>query len=107
MFAHTVTEQDAKNEAFDMATLVIQHVKTSELPLQWAQQLKTLPDQMVTIRIETEMAGTSTSETAASFITDDPAFGIWHDYKAAEDVTRFVQDLRAARYNPDASRNED
>ncbi|MGB3622352.1 MAG: hypothetical protein WBA20_13470 [Ketobacter sp.] len=84
-----------------MTTLVIQHVKTSELPAQWAQQLKALPDQTVTIRIETEVTGTSDSTT--SFVTDDPAFGIWQDHEAAED---FARNLRASRYNRDGSRNE-
>ena len=87
-----------------MTTLVIQHVKTSELPVQWAQQLKALPDQTVTIRIETEI--TSASKAATSFVTDDPAFGIWQDYEAAEDVADFARNLRASRYNRDGSRNE-
>lgn len=87
-----------------MTTLVIQHVKTSELPAQWAQQLKALPDQTVTIRIETEAAGAN--KTATSFVTDDPAFGIWQDHEAAEDATSFARNLRASRYNRDGSRNE-
>lgn len=87
-----------------MTTLVIQHVKASELPIQWAQQLKALPDQTVTIRIETEVAGTS--EAATSFVTNDPAFGIWQDYEAAEDVADFARNLRTSRYNRDGSRNE-
>ena len=48
-----------------MTTLVIQHVKTSELPVQWAQQLKTLPNQTVTIRIETKP--NDASKEASSF----------------------------------------
>lgn len=87
-----------------MTTLVIQHVKASELPIQWAQQLKALPDQTVTIRIETEVAGTS--EAATSFVTNDPAFGIWQDYEAAKDVADFARNLRTSRYNRDGSRNE-
>lgn len=88
-----------------MTTLVIRHVKTSELPAQWAQQLKTLPDQTVTIRIETEMMGIS--DTTTSFVTDDPAFGIWQDYEAVKDVADFAHNLRASRYNRDGSRNPD
>ncbi len=88
-----------------MTTLVIRHVKTSELPAQWAQQLKTLPDQTVTIRIETEMMGIS--DTTTSFVTDDPAFGIWQDYEAVKDVADFARNLRASRYNRDGSRNPD
>lgn len=87
-----------------MTTLVIRHVKTSELPVQWAQQLKTLPDQTVTIRIETE--ANDASKEAASFVTNDPAFGIWQDNEATDDVEAFTRNLRASRYNRDGSRNE-
>ncbi len=88
-----------------MTALVIQHVKTSELPAQWAQRLKALPDQTVTVRIETEV--TSSSETTTSFVTDDPAFGIWQDYEVTEDVSDFARNLRSSRYNRDGSRSED
>ncbi len=57
------------------STLVIEHLKASELPQQWAQRLKATPDQTVTVRIETEPE--AVDETAAEFVTDDPAFGIW------------------------------
>ena len=87
-----------------MTTLVIQHVKTSELPAQWAQQLKTLPDQTVTIRIETE--ATVSGDASTAFVTDDPAFGIWQDHEEAENVDSFARNLRASRYNRDGSRNE-
>jgi hypothetical protein len=36
-----------------MTSLVIQHLKASELPSQWAQRLKMQPEQTVTVRIET------------------------------------------------------
>lgn len=87
-----------------MTRLVIQHFKTSELPAQWAQQLKASPEQTVTIRIETEVTGINAAAT--SFVTDDPAFGIWNDNKAVEDVARFAGNLRASRYNRDGTRNE-
>lgn len=87
-----------------MTTLVIQHVKASELPAQWAQQLKALPGQTVTIRIETETAVSNDASTA--FVTDDPAFGIWRDHNATEDVANFVRELRAPRYQTDGPRNE-
>lgn len=35
-----------------MSTLVIEHFKASELPQQWAQRLKVLPEQTVTVRIK-------------------------------------------------------
>jgi diaminopimelate decarboxylase len=87
-----------------MTTLVIQHVKTSELPVQWAQLLKALPNQTVTIRIETE-ANDAGKETS-SFVTNDPAFGIWQDQETTDEVETFSRNLRAPRYNRDGSRNE-
>jgi diaminopimelate decarboxylase len=88
-----------------MTTLVIQHVKTSELPAQWAQQLQALPDQTVTIRIETETA--ASQEAPTSFVTDDPAFGIWQNHEQSEDVASFARHLRASRYKRDGSRSTD
>ena len=85
-----------------MSTLVIEHFKASELPQQWAQRLKVRPEQTVTVRIETE--ATQTAQTPESFVTDDPAFGIWCDREDMADVPAFVRQLRAARYSPDGSR---
>jgi hypothetical protein len=87
-----------------MTTLVIEHLKASELPPQWAQQLQALPGQTVTVRIETEAA--TTSQAAADFVTDDPAFGIWRDREDMADVEAYIRKLRAPRYNRDGSRNE-
>ncbi len=85
-----------------MSTLVIEHFKASELPQQWAQRLKILPEQTVTVRIETE--ATQTTHTPESFVTDDPAFGIWRDREDVADVPAFVRQLRAARYFLDCTR---
>lgn len=85
-----------------MSTLVIEHFKASELPKQWAERLKVRPEQTVTVRIETETA--QAAPAPESFVTDDPAFGIWRDREDMSDVSAFVRQLRAARYSPDGSR---
>ena len=85
-----------------MSTLVIEHFKASELPQQWAQRLKVRPEQTVTVRIETE--ATQTAQAPETFVTDDPAFGIWHDRDDMADAPAFVRHLRVARYSPDGSR---
>jgi len=85
-----------------MSTLVIEHFKASELPQQWAQRLKVLPEQTVTVRIETE--ATQTAQTSETFVTDDPAFGIWRDREDMADVPAYVRQLRAARCSCDGSR---
>lgn len=85
-----------------MSTLVIEHFKASELPQQWAQRLKVRPEQTVTVRIETE--ATQTTRAPETFVTNDPAFGIWRDREDMADVPAFVRQLRAARYSPDGTR---
>ncbi len=85
-----------------MSTLVIEHFKASELPQQWAQRLKVRPEQTVTVRIETE--ATQTTHAPETFVTNDPAFGIWRDREDMADVPAYVRQLRAARYSLDGSR---
>jgi hypothetical protein len=91
-------------ERLNMTALIIQHLKASELPAQWAHRLKMQPEQTVTVRIE--MEETNSTEQAVEYITDDPAFGIWRDYKETEDTASFARNLRTSRYNRDGSRNE-
>jgi len=59
-----------------MTTLIIEHLKASELPAQWAQCLQAKPEQTVTVHIQTEPKQT-TPQAPATFVTDDPAFGIY------------------------------
>jgi len=87
-----------------MTTLVIEHLKASDLPSQWAEQLRAQPGQTVTVRIETEEI--ATTQEASDFVTDDPAFGIWRDREDMADVEGYLAKLRAPRYNRDGSRNE-
>ena len=79
-----------------MSTLVIEHMKASELPQQWAQRLNASPEQTVTVRIETEIG--PVAGTPAVFATDDPAFGIWRDREDMTDVEAYVRKLRVPRY---------
>ena len=85
-----------------MSTLVIEHFKASELPQQWAQRLKVRPEQTVTVRIETE--ATQTAQAPETFVTNDPAFGIWRDREDMADVHTYLRELRVARYSTDGTR---
>lgn len=85
-----------------MHAIVIEHVQVSDLPETWRKRLQAGSAARVTIRIEEE-----TSESDASFTTDDPAFGIWRDRDEITDVGAYVQKLREPRYKIDASRKED
>ena len=87
-----------------MTTLVIEHLKASELPSQWVAQLKAKPEQTVTVRIDTEPEP-ARAETTETFTTDDPAFGIWRDRDETADVDAYLRLLRAPRYRSDGSRN--
>jgi hypothetical protein len=87
-----------------MSMLVIEHLKASDLPLEWAKRLQVRPEQTVTVHIETEPS--EPTQEARSFTTDDPAFGIWRDYHETTDVAAFVRRLRSPRYPRDGSHNE-
>lgn len=86
-----------------MTTLIIEHLKASDLPLEWARRLHLQPEQTVTVRINTETSESAQPES--SFTTDDPAFGIWRDHDETRDVPAFVRRLRAPRYRRDGSRH--
>ena len=96
-----VCVKHAENEI--MSALVIEHLKASDLPSEWARRLQARPEQTVTVRIATEAS--ASAEEATSFTTDDPAFGIWQDYDETTDVEAFTRRLRASRYHRDGSRN--
>ncbi len=87
-----------------MSMLVIEHLKASDLPPEWAKRLQVQPEQTVTVHIETESS--ELDKEALSFTTNDPAFGIWRDYHETTDVAAFVRRLRAPRYPCDGSHNE-
>ena len=76
-----------------MSTLVIEHFKTSELPQQWATRLNALPEQTVTVRIDTE--DSQAAPPPETLVTDAPALGI---LRGREDMSVFVRQLRAIRF---------
>ena len=86
-----------------MDAIVIEHVLVADLPQAWRAKLAKSDDVHVTVRIETETAGTAPPE---EFTTDDPAFGIWRDRDDVADVTEYVRKLRASRYSRDGSRDK-
>lgn len=83
-----------------MNAIVIEHVKVSELPEDWRARLHASANAQVTVRIEEEAEHTAT-QTAESFTTNDPAFGIWRDREDMVDVEAYVRKLRAPRYTRD------
>ncbi|MDQ2693928.1 MAG: hypothetical protein M3Z21_00865 [Pseudomonadota bacterium] len=74
-----------------MNTVVIEHVKASDLPEAWRTRLPAAPDVRFTVRIEQEPA----SEAAG--VEADTAFGMWGDRDNLADVEAYVRKLRAPR----------
>ena len=72
-----------------MSTLVIEHVKVSELPESWRARLTAARDARVTVRIEEEVSATADV---------GPAFGMWCDRADLADVAAYVRRLRAPRF---------
>lgn len=85
-----------------MNAVVFEHVPVADLPEHWRAKLAQSPGALVTVRIESE-AKPDADET---FVTDDPAFGMWRDREDVAGVAAYVSKLRAPRYRPDGSRNE-
>jgi len=86
-----------------MTTLVLEHIKASDLPLHWAEQLNASPEQTVTVRIETEDISASQPQPNAS---DDLLFGMWRDREDMVDVDSYMHKLRAPRFSRDGTRND-
>ncbi len=90
-----------------MSAVIIEHVNVADLPETWRAKLPAPRAAHVTVRIESEeTAAMPDTAIATSFVTNDPAFGIWRDREEMADVKAYVRKLRAPRYNRDGSRNE-
>lgn len=72
-----------------MSAVVIEHLKASELPAQWAEQLHATPNQTFTVIIEPEQAGEAKRRLA---------FGMWRDREDMGDVAGYVRNLRQPRF---------
>lgn len=81
-----------------MTTIVIKHVRISDLPDDWRKQLPDVSDMRVTILIQEEPK-MKTMDQTESFVTNDPAFGIWRDRDDIDDVDDYVRKLRAPRFS--------
>ena len=77
-----------------MDTIVIEHVKVSELPETWRAHITATENARVTVRIEPE----ATVSEAAQEDCDDPLFGMWRGRAEMADVQAYVRKLRASRF---------
>ena len=85
-----------------MNAVVFEHVPVADLPEEWRAKLAKDSGALVTVRIEAEPKPAE-NET---FVTDDPAFGMWRDREDMADVPAYISKIRAPRFNADGSRNE-
>lgn len=60
----------------------------------------------MTVRIEAE-AESRVAAPTETFVTDDPAFGIWRDREDMADVAGYVRSILASRFNDDGTRRQD
>lgn len=86
-----------------MNAIVIEHVRLADLPPAWREKLASMPETLVTVRIEAEGAAQAQDEAA---FADDPLFGMWRDREDMADVAGYIRRIRAPRFNADGSRNE-
>lgn len=77
-----------------MTTIVIEHVKVSELPEAWRARINAAKNARVTVRIEPELTVRETTQEDS----DDLLFGMWRDRADMADVQAYVRKLRAPRF---------
>ena len=75
-------------------TIVLEHVKASELPADWIKRIKAKPGETVWVTIAKE------TTTAKRSKNDKPnrTFGMWADRQDIGDVGEYVRKLRQPRY---------
>ncbi len=81
-----------------MNAMVIEHVKVNDLPQDWCERLHAKSDARVTVRIEEEVEQSAANQIQ-SFVTNDPAFGIWRGRDDMTDVDAYLHKLRAPRFS--------
>ena len=82
-----------------MNTVVIEHVPIAELPEAWRERLGAVPEECVTVRIDSEAAaGIDPGEPMPAEFADDPSFGMWRDREDMADVAGYIRRIRAPRF---------
>jgi len=79
-----------------MRVLVIEQLRASELPQEWARELRLAPEQIIKLRVEAQLPPDPSLHLECC-AADDSAFGIWRDRTDIADVEDYVRVLRTAR----------
>ncbi len=84
-----------------MGNLILEHVKSGDLPPDWAKRLDASPNVTFTVAIVEEtgaLCGKSGEKLRESSPEDIPLFGVWKDNPASADVAGYVRSLRKSRF---------
>jgi hypothetical protein len=84
-----------------MANLILEHVKSGDLPPDWAKKLDTPPNVTFTVAIVEEtgsLSGKVAEQDSRALPEDFPLFGVWKDNPASADVADYVRSLRKNRF---------
>lgn len=80
-----------------MANLILEHVKSGDLPPDWAKRLDAPPGVTFTVAI-VEETGASPEKPSEPLAEEIPLFGVWKDNPASADVAGYVRSLRKNRF---------
>jgi hypothetical protein len=84
-----------------MANLILEHVKSGDLPPDWAKRLDAQPNVTFTVAIVEEtgsLSGNAGEKDSGALPEDFPLFGVWKDNPASADVAGYVRSLRKNRF---------
>ena len=76
-----------------MATIVLEGVKTADLPADWKKRIKAKPNETVRVTIDREIPAAQPLRQTKPNHT----FGMWADRKDIGDAGEYVRALRQAR----------
>ena len=84
--------QEERMDTLD--TIILEHVKASELPTDWIKRIKAKPGETLRVTIVKEVASVKRSKARKP----NRSFGMWADRQDIGDAGDYVRQLRQPRY---------
>lgn len=81
-----------------MPKTVIEHIKGSDLPQEWIQDISDSSSGTFRVTIEPEIPKDSQSSSRTQRWESLPAFGLWADYDEMKEPSQYVSNIRKPRY---------
>ena len=75
-------------------TIILEHVKASELPTDWIKRIKAKPGETLRVTIVKEVASAKQTKNKKP----NRSFGMWADRQDIGDAGEYVRRLRQPRY---------